>query len=126
LARLRGWRTYDAAVNGSSNAANGHGGAQARSLSLTEIADQIIAELRDCNIIAIGPVVVGNGVSTPAYYAAVCSCDHSGFFTLVVGAADLDDAVRARVMVRDKLREMGRCVLSFKTEAKMAIEVEKI
>jgi hypothetical protein len=122
---LRRWRTFDS-VNGSGNRTNGHGGAQARSLSITEIADQIIAELRGCNVIAIGPTVIGDGITTPSYYCAVCAADSGGFFTLIVGAEDLDDAMRTRVTVRDKLRDLGRCVLSFDSELKMAREVSQL
>jgi hypothetical protein len=56
----------------------------------------------------------------------VASHDGETFFTLVVGGQDLSDAQRARVAVRDRLRKMGRCVLSFKTEIALAVEIEKI
>jgi hypothetical protein len=119
---LKRWRTYDAGSNG----ANGHGGAQARSLSITQIADQIVRELSDCHVICVGPVVTGNGVTTPSYYCALASHDTETFFTLVVGAEDLSDAMRTRVMVRDKLRGLGRCVLTFESELRMAKEIAQL
>jgi hypothetical protein len=122
---LRRWRTFDS-VNRSANGANGHGGAQVRSLSIGEIASQIVRELDGCHVIAIGPVVRGNGSSTPSFYAALCSCDDAGFFSLIVGAADLDDAQRARVAVKDQLRSLGKVVMVFKTEIALAVEIEKI
>jgi hypothetical protein len=120
---LKRWKTFDSVGNGS---ANGHGAAQARSLSITEIASQIVAELRSCNVIAIGPTVIGDGMRTPAYYCAACSADDGGFFTLIVGGEDLDDAVQTRATVKDQLRSLGKVVMVFKTEIALAVEVEKI
>jgi hypothetical protein len=122
---LKRWRTYDAAANGS-NGANGHGGAQVRSLSIAQIADQIVRELSDCHVICVGPVVTGDAMRTPPFYCAVASHDGEAFFTLVVGGADLSDALRTRVAIKDRLRALGRCVLSFKSESEMAVEIEKI
>ena len=122
---LKRWRTYDAAANGS-NGANGHGGAQVRSLSIAQIADQIVKELSDCHVICVGPTVRGDSVRTPAYYCAVASHDGEAFFTLVVGGQDLSDAQRTRVAVRDRLRGMGRCVLTFNSELRMAREAAQL
>jgi hypothetical protein len=123
LGRLRQWRTHDSAGNGS-NGADGHG--QVRAVGIKDIASQIIKELNDCHVICLGPVVRGDSVRTPAFYAAICSSDGAGFFSLIVGAEDLDDAVRTRVAIRDRLREMGRCVMEFGSELKMAREVSEL
>jgi hypothetical protein len=120
---LKRWRTYDAVSNGS-NGANGHG--QVKSLSITEIADQIVSELASCNIVCVGPTVRGDAPTTPPFYCALCSSDDSGFFSLVVGAADLDDAVQTRVAIRDRLREMGKVVMVFQREIEMAREVSQL
>jgi hypothetical protein len=122
LGRLRQWRTYDSVGNGS----NGAGGAQVRSLSITDIASQIVRELADVNIVCVGPLVRGDAPTTPPFYCAVASHDGETFFTLVVGAEDLSDAQRARVAVKERLRAMGRCVLSFKSEVEMAREVSQL
>jgi hypothetical protein len=125
LRRLRGWRTYDAITgNGNTNGANGHG--QVRSSSIAQIADQIVKELSDCHVICVGPTVRGDSVRTPAYYCAVASHDGEAFFTLVVGGQDLSDAQRTRVAVRDRLRGMGRCVLTFNSELRMAREAAQL
>jgi hypothetical protein len=124
LGRLRQWRTYDAVS--SNGSANGHGGAQVRSLSITEIASQIVSELAGCNIICVGPVVRGDAPTMPPFYCALCSADDGGFFTLICGGEDLDDAQRARALVRDRLRGMGRCVLEFTTELRMAREIASL
>jgi hypothetical protein len=121
---LRRWRTYDSAANGSANGNNGHG--QVRAVGIKDIADQIIAELQGCNIVCVGPTVIGDRVRTPAYYCAVCSADDNGFFTLICGGEDLDDAQRARALVRDRLRERGRCVMEFTTELRMAREISQL
>jgi hypothetical protein len=121
---LRRWKTFDSAGNGANGSGNGaNSGAQVRSLSITEIASQIVSELAGCNIVCVGPTVRGDSVRTPAFYSALCSHDGAAFFTLIVGAEDLSDATRTRVTVRDQLREMGRCVLEFTTELRMAREI---
>jgi hypothetical protein len=93
---------------------------------LDQIAGQIISELNGSNVIALGPVVMGDGVTVPSFYCAICSNDDSGFFSLVCGAQDLDDAMRLRAMVRDRLRGLGRAVMGFDSALRMAREVEKL
>jgi hypothetical protein len=105
-------------------AVNGHG--QVRSASVTQIADQLVSELAGCHVVCIGPVVLGDATITPRFYCAVCSSDDAGFFSLICGGEDLGDAQRARVAVRDRLRNLGRCVLTFESEAEMAREAEKL
>jgi hypothetical protein len=124
----KGWRTNDAVSGGGNGVAGGNGTGRhhIREFTLSAVADDVIGKVADCNIICIGPVVVGNGSNTPPYYCAVCSCDDAGFFSLVCGGVDLEDAQRVRALVRDQLRGLGKVVLSFGSELKMAREVERL
>jgi hypothetical protein len=119
---LRRWRTFDS-VNGSANGANGHGAAQVRSLSIKDLANPIIAELADANVVLMGPLVLAApGTNVPSFYAAICSADHSGYFSLILGSDSLDDAVEARRLVCNRLIERGLVVREFKDELTLAKE----
>jgi hypothetical protein len=112
---LRQWRTYDA-VRGTDGPADGNG----HTVSGKQILDIVTAELQDCNIVCIGPVVMGDGVGAPNFYAAVCSADRNGFFTICLGCDELHDAVQMRALLHDRLVAMKRVVLAFDSELKLA------
>jgi hypothetical protein len=112
---VRRWKTYDAAYAGNGT-----------TITPRQMVDMIIAELGGSHVVALGPLVLGTAPGVPPYYAAICSADNDGFFSVTLGACELNDALLLRRQLQDRLHELGKVALPYETEAELAAACERL
>jgi hypothetical protein len=110
-AGLRQWKTFDAVGNGHT---------QAQVLPGSTIVDHILAELHGCNIIAIGPVVTGDGILAPHFYCVLASRGEGGFFTLVCGITRPSLRSRTGFLRGSRSADTHSCVLAHSLDITLA------